>query len=405
MGHQKVGTKRGYRGQVRNQIVPAFRGLALEAVDYEQVSRWVTDLRDAGYAASTIRTYKSLLSGMLAQAVRLGWIPANPAVQVKTPKEKPRRIKAANGEDISAIMAGLPGPISSMLVYLALQTGCRWGEISELRGQDVLVNPDDPDCDYLWLQRAVVDAGIEDNPLQDGSRYYVEDTVKGGKDRKIGLSTPLSRRLRQYIRAQDIDPEDLLFPLSKLQIELREANPESVPLVVAIPDDLGRTVPNAAGRTYAHGTLSAYNAGGCKCEWCRRAFAEYRARRRAAGKPDRPEQLARKKPHAVNTSDHIPDDWFRSNIWQVALGEASLSRKLTFHDLRHTHATWLARSERISVQELMERMGHASLETTQRYIDEADIVTTEAADVIDDMLAGAKPQRRRLRGIAGSAIA
>jgi hypothetical protein len=41
------------------------------------------------------------------------------------------------------------------------------------------------------------------------------------------------------------------------------------------PDRLGRTEPNAAGRTYGHGTLGAYTAGRCRCEYCRNAFAHY----------------------------------------------------------------------------------------------------------------------------------
>jgi integrase len=58
-----------------------------------------------------------------------------------------------------------------------------------------------------------------------------------------------------------------------------------------------------------------------------------------------------------------------------------------------------SRSGKISVQELKERMGHASLDTTQRYIHEADIVETLAANVIDNILAGTQPARRRLRVI------
>jgi hypothetical protein len=50
-------------------------------------------------------------------------------------------------------------------------------------------------------------------------------------------------------------------------------------------EDLGRTGPNAAGRTYSHGSLSAYTAGRCRCLHCRAAFAEYRAARRAGCSP------------------------------------------------------------------------------------------------------------------------
>jgi hypothetical protein len=48
---------------------------------------------------------------------------------------------------------------------------------------------------------------------------------------------------------------------------------------------------------------------------------------------------------------------------------------------------------------MTEVLGHASLDTTQRYIDEADIVETVAASIIDDILAGAKPERRGLRAV------
>ena len=68
-------------------------------------------------------------------------------------------------------------------------------------------------------------------------------------------------------------------------------------------------------------------------------------------------------------------------------------------DLRHTHATWLARSGKISVQELKERMGHQSLVSTQRYIDDADVIETVAASVIDDLLAGNEPRPRRLQAL------
>jgi len=44
------------------------------------------------------------------------------------------------------------------------------------------------------------------------------------------------------------------------------------------------TEPNEKGRRYRHGTLTAYNAARCRCEHCRGAYADYRARRRSDGK-------------------------------------------------------------------------------------------------------------------------
>ena len=48
------------------------------------------------------------------------------------------------------------------------------------------------------------------------------------------------------------------------------------------------------------------------------------------------------------------------------------------------------------MQELKERMGHASMDTTQRYIDDSDVVETTAASTIDDILGGAHSAHRRV---------
>jgi hypothetical protein len=80
--------------------------------------------------------------------------------------------------------------------------------------------------------------------------------------------------IKAHVKARSLSPDTLLFAR-------RAAAP--VPLrVLAEPGTLGFTEPNDAGRQYRHGTLSAYNAGKCRCEHCRRAFADYRAGRRAA---------------------------------------------------------------------------------------------------------------------------
>ena len=99
--------------------------------------------------------------------------------------------------------------------------------------------------------------------------------------------------------------------------------------------DLGLTEPNPSGRQYRHGTLTGYNPGGCKCEHCRGAYAQYRADRRAVGK-DNP-----RTPRTITTDGHIPRSWFRDHIWKPALDTAGIGIRVRTHDLRHAHASWL----------------------------------------------------------------
>jgi integrase len=397
---QKANTVSAYRDTIRAQLNPAFGDMQLMEITPEVVTRWVRQLKDAGYAAASIRTWKGQLSGILNSAVLMHYLVVNPCVGVRTPKSPPRRIRALSPEDVGVLLGGLPGPVSTMLVELDLQSGCRWGEITELRGRDIKDDPDAEDRVYLDLARAVIDIGAEDNPAQDGGRFFVEDTTKGGHDRRVGLSVAMTDKILDYLDRFDIGDDDLLFPHSRLTEELQH-DPEPVEPKV-VPDDLGRTKPNAKGRTYQHGTIGGYSLGSCRCEWCRFAMTAYRRRRRLQGLDRKPRSQTKR---GKNLTDHLPRDWFRRTIWKPALDNTGLTtRKIVFHDLRHTHATWLARSHKVDIERLRERMGHRSILTTQQYISASEIVDTTAADVMEEILTATPRRQVRARRRALHAI-
>lgn len=63
-------------------------------------------------------------------------------------------------------------------------------------------------------------------------------------------------------------------------------------------------------------------------------------------------------------------------------------RKVIFHTLRHTFASWLAQSGKVTLQELMELMRHERIEMTLRY---AHLIPGHQRDklrIIDDVLSG-----------------
>lgn len=124
----------------------------------------------------------------------------------------------------------------------------------------------------VTVSRTVVELNARYHP--EGERFLLKEYPKDRAWRRFKLNPQMIDRLGAYIREQGLGTDDLIFAYNPSQNA-------SAPGVRAEP--VGLTAPNAAGRQYPHGTLSAYSAGRCKCAHCRRAYAEYRAKRRATG--------------------------------------------------------------------------------------------------------------------------
>lgn len=75
---------------------------------------------------------------------------------------------------------------------------------------------------------------------------------------------------------------------------------------------------------------------------------------------------------------HLSRNNFRTRIWIEARRKAGLS-ETTMHGLRHAHASWLIAAGR-SLQEVKERLGHATIATTEKYLHTVDVETDALID-------------------------
>lgn len=320
-----------------NEILPA------------HVRQWVIHMqnrRDSAtgrnLAPKTIENLHSILSGIFTTALNDQVIYLHPCKGVKTPTVPRRVLTVITPEQFEVVYQSLPEGQVRLLVELAIESGLRWGELTELRPCDI-----DLLTRILTISRAVVEVRPAFHP--DGGRFLVKDYPKDREHRRFKLSSSIVTSVTDHIRSRGLRRDDLLFSMPA-------PGPQHIKIALN-PDRLGLTEPTESGRRYQHGTLVAYSSGRCRCRHCKDAMAIYRA----AGR-DNP-----RRPRVRDTDGHIQRNWFRTQVWKPALTRAGLDFNVRMHDLRHAHASWLLAGG-ADLQVVKERLGHASIGTTERYL-------------------------------------
>jgi integrase len=356
-------TREKYTYYLNAHILPELGPRRMAEILPEHIREWITRLQREGASAWTIQYCKSsVLSSVFTTALNDQVTYIHPCRGVRIPTVPATVRTIVTPEQFDEIYDALPDADTRLLVETAIESGLRWGELAELRPKDI-----DMATRIVTVCRKVIEVNREFHP--DGRRFLVKEYPKDKEARRLKLSPQVIRKLSAHVAASRLGPDDLLFARRTVPASATQLVPADVD-----PAADGLTEPNEAGRRYRHGTLSAYNAGRCRCDRCRDAIAEYRAARRAAaGRVPR-------QPQPVDADEHIGRNWFRRMVWKRACVSAGLADLPHFHDLRHSHASWLLAGG-ADLQVVKERLGHASIMTTQHYLHtlpDADETAVEA---------------------------
>ncbi len=90
----------------------------------------------------------------------------------------------------------------------------------------------------------------------------------------------------------------------------------------------------------------------------------------------------------------ISRNTFRTRIWRPAVKASGIDFDVRVHDLRHAHASWLLAGGS-DLRSVMDRMGHAQITTTQKYLHtlpDADHKNLTALDRIRKPAPGSPPE-------------
>ncbi len=370
-------TRENYTLYLERVVLPEFGPMRMIEILPSHVREWVSKFqsgtltvapRKKGQRAAisnspaVIEYCMVILSAIFTTALNDQVIFLHPCKGVKTPAVPKKVRQIITPEQFDVLYAALPDGDMRLLIETDIESGLRWGELTELRVKDL-----DRRTRILTVRRVVVE--LTRRFQVDGQRFVVKDYPKDEEHRQLRLSKQIVDKIDKHVEVNGLDPDDLLFAIR---------DPESLrkPKLRVVPDldTLGLTEPNEKGRQYRHGTQTAYVSGKCRCRHCKDAYAIYRAERRANGK-DSP-----RKPRTVTTDGHIPRSWFRENVWAPARDAADLDEQVRVYDLRHAHASWLLAGG-ADLQVVKERLGHGSIVTTQKYLHslpEADDAAVDA---------------------------
>ena len=84
---------------------------------------------------------------------------------------------------------------------------------------------------------------------------------------------------------------------------------------------------------------------------------------RAAGRIPRRDELL----FSTEVGTPISRNTFRTRVWLPAVKASGIDFGVRVHDLRHAHASWLLAGG-ADLKGVMDRMGHAQIQTTQKYL-------------------------------------
>ncbi len=160
----EASTRQSYTYVLRCRILPEFGDMRMIDILPEHVREWVAGMKRGGVAPPTIRYAMVVLSAIFTTALNDQVTSLHPCKGVKTPPVPAQPRTIITPEQFAVLYECLPDEQSKLLVETAVESGLRWGELTELRVRDL-----DFPTRMLTVSRAVVQVDPKFHPTGTGS--------------------------------------------------------------------------------------------------------------------------------------------------------------------------------------------------------------------------------------------
>lgn len=238
-------TREGYTYEINKHIMPWFGPMRMVDILPNHVREWINFLGNRGVSPATVQKLRFILSAIFTTAFddQVTFVHACKGVKSPTVPVKPFTIMTP--EQFDRLYAALPTADTQLLVETDIETGLRWGELTELRAADF-----EASTRTFTVSRAVVQVNPKFHPT--GERFLVKEYPKDKEYRRVKVSHQLASKIDHHIRSGSLQADDLLFVL-----RLPDASDGADAAARLAPDPalLGHTEPDSLGRKYRHSTL------------------------------------------------------------------------------------------------------------------------------------------------------
>lgn len=190
LGAAKPATVTIYKNNIKNHIKPALGAVGLSDLHPHMVQTFINGLE---LSPASVRLAYKVLHMALEKAVKLEYIPKNPATGSELPKLEQKEIHPLDDQQVAALLNAARGGDMENLITVALFTGCRLSELLGLTWEAV-----DFKQGTITINKQLA------RPEHRGATPFI--SPKNGKTRTItpavSVMTALKRQQRRQMEQQ-----------------------------------------------------------------------------------------------------------------------------------------------------------------------------------------------------------